>query len=124
VKGAGPMACRAARRTAERLVLLGDAAGFIDSISADGLSIAFNSAVVLGEHLPGVLAGDATVASLQPYERAARGLFRSYWAVTNGLLWVARHPQLRGALIHYLARHPDVCQAMMGGAMNLMLATA
>ena len=124
VKGAGPMACRATRRTAERLVLLGDAAGFIDSISADGLSIAFNSALVLGEHLPAVLAGDATVASLQAYERAARGLFRSYWAVTNALLWIARHQRLRLGLVHYLARHPDVCRAIMGGAMNLMLAPA
>ena len=118
------MGCAAARRTAERLVLFGDAAGFIDSVSADGLSIAFNSALVLGEHLPAVLGCDATLASLRAYERAARRLFRSYWAVTHGLLWIARHSRCRRGLIHFLAHHPDVCQAMMGGAMNLMLAAA
>jgi flavin-dependent dehydrogenase len=112
------------RRTADRLVLVGDAAGFVDSISADGLSIAFNSAILLGRELPGAIARGATAASFARYERAARALFRSYWAVTNGLLWIARHPRFRSALIHRLERHPAVCEAMMGGAMKLMLAAA
>ena len=119
--GAGPMACRATRRTADRLVLLGDAAGFIDSISADGLSIAFNSALLLGACLPEILAADASRESLAPYEREASRLFRSYWIVTNGLLWIARHQTIRRALIHRLQRHPRVCRAMMDGAIKLML---
>ncbi|HEV2171030.1 MAG TPA: NAD(P)/FAD-dependent oxidoreductase, partial [Candidatus Binatus sp.] len=44
VRGAGPMARGATRRNGNRMVLVGDAAGFVDSISGDGLSIAFNSA--------------------------------------------------------------------------------
>ena len=121
VRGAGPMSQSVVRRSADRLVLVGDAAGFVDSISADGLSIAFNSAILLGRELPGAIARGATAASFTRYERAARGLFRSYWAVTNGLLWIARHPRFRRALIHRLERHPAVCEAMMGGAMKLML---
>jgi flavin-dependent dehydrogenase len=123
VKGAGPMAVRARRRTAHRLVLVGDAAGFIDSISADGLSIAFTSALALGEHLPKAVARGATAARLRGYEHATRRLFRSYWTVTHALLWIARHPACRTVLIRRLARHPKVCQAMVGGAMSLMLAT-
>jgi flavin-dependent dehydrogenase len=124
VRGAGPMACRAVRPTAARLVLLGDAAGFIDPISADGLSIAFNEALILAEHLPRVLAREATAASLRGYERAARRLVRGYAATTHGLLWIARHPRCRTTLIHYLERHPGVCRAMLGGAMHLMFETA
>jgi flavin-dependent dehydrogenase len=124
VRGAGPMGRSVVRRTADRLALVGDAAGFVDSISADGLSIAFNSAILLGRELPGAIARGATAASFARYERAARALFRSYWAVTNGLLWIARHPRFRSALIHRLERHPAVCEAMMGGAMKLMLAAA
>lgn len=85
VEGAGPMGRAATRRTLERLVLMGDAAGFVDSISGEGLSIAFNSALMLGKHLPEVLARGATRKSLAGYERAARRLFRGYWIVTNGL---------------------------------------
>ena len=122
IRGAGPMARRATRRSADRMILIGDAAGFIDSIAADGLSMAFSSALVLGEALPAVLAAGATAASLAPYERAARGLFRNYQVVTSGLLWIARHARLRRHLIHFLARHQAVGDVMMSGAMRLMLA--
>jgi flavin-dependent dehydrogenase len=123
VRGAGPMDRGASRRTCRRMILIGDAGGFIDSIAADGLSVAFNSALVLGENLPGILARDATVASLAAYERAARRLFRNYQFVTNSLLWIARHPSIRHRLIRFLSRHHAVGDAMMSGAMRLMLAS-
>lgn len=122
VRGAGPMEREASRRTAARLLLIGDAGGFIDSIAADGLSMAFNSALVLRDMLPAILAQDATAASLAGYERAARRLFRGYRLVTGTLLWIARHPPWRRRLIGYLSRHQAVGDAMMSGAMRLMLA--
>jgi flavin-dependent dehydrogenase len=79
------MARIATRRTADRLVLIGDAVGFVDSIAGDGRSIALNPALILGVHLPDVLARGATRKSLAAYERAARRLFRSYWAKRNPL---------------------------------------
>ncbi len=122
VRGAGPMERLATRRTAERLLLIGDAGGFIDSIAADGLSMAFNEALVLREILPEILAADATAPSLAGYERGARRLFRGYRLVTRSLLWIAHHPTIRRRLIRYLAHHQAVGDAMMSGAMRLMLA--
>ncbi len=122
LRGAGPMERLATRRTAERMLLIGDAGGFIDSIAADGLSMAFNAALVLREMLPEILAADATVASLAGYERGARRLFRGYRVVTRTLLWIAHRPAVRRRLIRYLARHQAVGDAMMSGAMRLMLA--
>jgi hypothetical protein len=104
VKGAGPMAQRAKRRNSERMVLVGDAAGFVDSISGDGLSIAFNSALILGRYLGRILARGATRESMQQYEREARRLYRGYWFVTNGLLTIARHPRARRMIINSLMR--------------------
>jgi len=121
IKGAGPMAQRARRRNADRIVLVGDAAGFVDSISGDGLSIAFNSALILGRHLGEILARGACRESMQPYEREARRLYRGYWFVTHGLLTIARHPRTRRVIINSLGRHPEVFQAIMGGAMRMML---
>ncbi len=115
------MACGATRRSANRLVLIGDAAGFVDSISADGLSIAFNSALLFGHELPEALARGATEPSFAGYERGEQRLFRSYWALTNGLLWIARHPRFRRSLIHVLGRYPFLNRAMMDGAMRLTL---
>jgi flavin-dependent dehydrogenase len=124
VKGAGPMAQHAKRRNSERMVLIGDAAGFVDSISGDGLSIAFNSALILGNHLASILGRGATRESMQPYQREARRLYRGYWVVTNGLLTIARHPGARRTIIKSLMRHPGVFRAMMGGAMRMMVSAS
>lgn len=123
-RGAGPLTQKVAARTRDRMVLVGDAAGFIDSISADGLSIAFNSALALGRHLPAILAAGATRRSMRGYEREAERLFRGYWVVTNGLLYIARHPRLRSAVIGSLARHPRAFRALMNGAMRMMISAA
>lgn len=124
IRGAGPMRCPARGLVADRLVLVGDAAGFVDSISADGLAIAFDSAILLGEHLERVLRHDASLRSLAGYEREVRWLLRRYRIPTWGLLGIARKPRLRRALIRTLGRHPAMCEAMIGGAMKLMLEAA
>jgi flavin-dependent dehydrogenase len=120
--GAGPMARLAKRRTSDGLVLIGDAAGFVDSISGDGLSIAFNSALTLGAHLRCALAEGATVKSLAAYEAAASRLFRGYWIVTNGLLWLARHPRARAATVRFLSGRRRVLEVLMRSAMSMMMA--
>jgi len=124
IRGAGPMARAATRRNSDRMVLVGDAAGFVDSISGDGLSIAFNSALILGTHLPEILKHDATRQSMQSYEREARRLYRGYWLVTNGLLTVARHPRARRMIIKSLMRHPGIFRGLMSGAMRMMISAA
>ena len=124
IKGAGPMKQRAIRRNADRMVLVGDAAGFVDSISGDGLSIAFNSAIILGRHLSRILARGARRESMRGYEREARRLYRGYWLVTNGLLAIARHPRARRTIINSLMRHPEMFRAMMTGAMKMMMSSA
>lgn len=114
----------ATRRTCDRMVLIGDAAGFVDSIAGDGLCIAFNSALIFGRHLPRILAHGATRQSMRPYERAACRLFRRYWLVTTALLVLARHPRARTATIKYLATHRAVCDAITSHAMRLMVSAA
>ncbi|MFZ0889114.1 MAG: NAD(P)/FAD-dependent oxidoreductase [Candidatus Binataceae bacterium] len=124
VKGAGPMPRAATRRNGNRMVLVGDAAGFVDSISGDGLSIAFNSALILGKYLPEILKRGATRESMQPYEREARRVYRGYWLVTNGLLMIARHPRARRTILNSLMRHPATFRALMSGAMRMMVSAA
>ena len=124
VRGAGPMARASTRRNGDRMVLVGDAAGFVDSISGDGLSIAFNSALILGKHLPEILKHGATRESMQAYEREARRVYRGYWFVTKGLLVIARHPRARRTIINSLMRHPRAFTALMSSAMRMMVSAA
>lgn len=119
-RGAGPLAHGVTGRTRDRLVLIGDAAGFLDSISGAGLCLIFSSVLALGERLPEILSRGATRDSLQDYEREARRLSRPYSIVTRSLLLIVRHPRCREAIIHYLARHPGVFRAVMSRAMHVM----
>ena len=121
VRGAGPMTRGATRRTSDRVVLIGDAAGFVDSISGDGLSVAFNSALIFGRHLRHILARGASRQSMSGYEREARELFRRYWFVTSGMLWIARHPRVRRATLHYFGKHQALSNQMMSGAMRMLV---
>ncbi|HEX9049411.1 MAG TPA: NAD(P)/FAD-dependent oxidoreductase, partial [Anaeromyxobacter sp.] len=55
-RGAGPFDRRATARVADRLVLLGDAAGYVDAVTGDGLALALCCAEDLAALLPGALA--------------------------------------------------------------------
>jgi flavin-dependent dehydrogenase len=118
VRGAGPMARSATRRTATRLVLIGDAAGFVDSISGDGLSIAFSSALALGRHVERIVESPADLRVMTGYERDLRRLSYAYRMVTGGMLWIARHPRIRGATLGYLGRHRRVFDQIVNVALR------
>jgi len=76
--GAGPLARRARARVADRLALVGDAGGYLDAITGEGLSLAFEGALALGRILPEALARGAGRDALRPYEREVEGSYRRY----------------------------------------------
>ena len=106
-RGAGPLARRARARIADRLVLLGDAAGYLDAVTGEGLSIAFGCAQELAALLPRALGEGATRAALAPYERAWRRSFAPYWAWTRLVLELTRRPALRHRLLALAASRPE-----------------
>jgi flavin-dependent dehydrogenase len=105
-RGAGPLRRRARARTADRLVLLGDAGGYVDAITGEGLSLAFSCAEALAAVLPKALAEGATRASLRGYERAFSRAFRRYALLAGGLVLLTRFPAARRRLVRLLGHHP------------------
>jgi flavin-dependent dehydrogenase len=119
VRGAGPMAQPVRARVADRLVLAGDAAGYVDAITGEGLSLAFADALALGRILPRAIAADATRAALAGYDRAAARNFRRYALVTRAVLAIARRPALRRRAVRTLAAHPRLFDALLGFAVGI-----
>jgi len=113
-RGAGPLWRAARARTADRFVLLGDAGGYVDAITGEGLSLAFHCAEVLAAVLPEALARGADQAALRPYERAFARAFRRYSLLTHGLLALSRRPALRRATVRLLGRQPRLFAAILG----------
>ena len=105
-RGAGPLWQNARTRVLDRFALLGDAAGYVDALTGEGLTLGLRGAGHLGAILPQVLASEASRHSLLPYQRAAQRDFRAYSTLTRALLLIARRPWLRRAAIHHLALHP------------------
>lgn len=103
-RGAGPLERAAAGPVAGRVVLVGDAAGYVDALSGEGLSLAFAGAAALGAGLQSaVVRGGPALAA---YARTAEEAFRRYAWLTRTLLLLSRHPALRRRVIRGLAANP------------------
>jgi len=117
-RGAGPFDRRATARVADRLVLLGDAAGYVDAVTGDGLSLALGCAEDLAALLPDALARGATRDALRPYEAAWRRRFRPYAAWTRAVLTLARHPGVRRRVLALAASRPAPFERAVAAAVG------
>ena len=103
-RGAGPLRQKARRvalrRGAARFALVGDAAGYVDAITGEGLSLAFHQAQALAK----AIHDDDAPA----YARACRRLARLPDALTHLLLFVERWPRLRRRVLRALHRDPEL----------------
>ncbi|WP_264030510.1 NAD(P)/FAD-dependent oxidoreductase [Cellulosimicrobium sp. SH8] len=88
VRGAGPLRQRARRRTAGRVRLVGDASGYVDALTGEGVRVGLAQAEAAVRHLDDAAA----------YERAWARATRDYRVLTTGLLAWAGSPA-RGAIV-------------------------
>jgi flavin-dependent dehydrogenase len=118
VRGAGPFDRRATARVADRLVLLGDAAGYVDAVTGDGLALALGCAGDLAALLPAALARGATREALRPYDAAWRRRFRPYAAWTRAMLALTRHPAVRRRVLALAAARPAPFERVVAAAVG------
>ena len=106
----GPLEQRTRSPVALRLALVGDASGYLDAITGEGLSLAFEQARVLAECLGDI---DREVSrelegALRLYRRRHRSLTRNYYRMTGALLRITRRPALYERLVRALQAAPDL----------------
>lgn len=109
VGGVGPIARRAARTQGDGWALAGDAAGFTDPFTGEGIYRAVRSAELLaGVASPALRRGDVSAAALAPYAAARREAFRHKSLVVLAVQAFASYP----ALLEYAATRglsrPDI----------------
>jgi menaquinone-9 beta-reductase len=112
-QGAGPLLRRARALTAHRFALLGDAAGYVDAITGEGVSLALRNAEVLAAVLPEAIARGGTRSSLLPYERHARAEFTRYARHTRAVLQLTRRPRIRHSTVRVLGRSPRALERIV-----------
>jgi menaquinone-9 beta-reductase len=99
LRGAGPFRQRTRRRVAGRVLLVGDASGYVDAITGEGLRLGLAQA----------MAAVAALAVDRPhdYEREWLRVTRDFRVLTSGLAAAASSP-LHGAIVPLAARLPRV----------------
>ena len=108
-RGAGPLLQRSRSRASGRVLLAGDASGYVDALTGEGMRVGFAQARAA---VAAVRAGDT-----EQYERAWRATTRDFRMLTTGLVVAARsrfrprivptataRPQLFGAIVERLSR--------------------
>ena len=103
VKGAGPLRQRSRRRVMGRVLLVGDASGYVDALTGEGVSVGLAQA----------RAAVSAIAAGEParYEEAWRQVTRRYRLLTASLLGVARVSPLRRGIVPAAAVLPRVFQS-------------
>jgi len=104
-RGAGPLRQDVRRRVAGRVLLIGDAAGYLDALTGEGIGAALAQAEVLAACLAAGRPGD--------YERAWRRVTRKERVLTGGLLWSRQQPLLGRRIVPAAAALPAVFTAIV-----------
>lgn len=110
-RGCGPLRQRPRGVIRGRIALVGDASGYLDAITGEGLSLAFHQAFALAEAVRAVAAGEAR--DLRSYARAHRRLRRLPEALIRLLLVAERHPPLRRRTVRALAAEPELFDRLL-----------
>ncbi|WP_328456649.1 NAD(P)/FAD-dependent oxidoreductase [Streptomyces sp. NBC_00386] len=103
VRGAGPLLQRTRRRVAGRVLLVGDAAGYVDALTGEGIALGLATA---GAAVHCLVSGRA-----REYERAWALLTRRHRLLTGALLAASRRPGTARMVVPAAARLPPVFTA-------------
>jgi flavin-dependent dehydrogenase len=107
VRGAGPLRQRVRRRVAGRVLLVGDAAGYVDALTGEGLALAFAQAAAAVRAI--------TDGTPQRYDRDWSRLTRRYRLLTGALLLGTRARPVRRALVPTARLLPPVFAGAVNG---------
>jgi menaquinone-9 beta-reductase len=115
VQAMGPLAYRVTAPREHGVLLVGDAAGFYDPFTGEGIYAALRGAELAAEAIVrGVRAGDAPASAPAAYERARRAVFTDKERVTRALQVLIAHRRLANAAARWLARRPVALAALLG----------
>ena len=109
----GPLRVRTTGVWRGRAVLVGDAAGYVDAITGEGMSLALKTASLASDAALAVLNGAAPNTAFARYARARSRAFFDHAALTHGLVWLARHPWFARRAIARLAQEPALFSRLL-----------
>ncbi len=116
--GAGPIPFRTRAASSEGLVLLGDAAGYIEPFTGDGMACAFEGAAILLNVVRASLSRGERDLSAVParYEQQRRIAFAASERRCRRVAWLAARPRLLRAALRASTVSPALARALVTSA--------
>jgi flavin-dependent dehydrogenase len=113
--GASPLGSRVTPTVHARIVLIGDAAGAVDPVSGEGMSLALVTARVAAEAIRGAIeSGD--LRALSAYASDRRRRMEPAARLGGVLLRLSRHPWLADRAVRGLSRTPEIFARLLRAA--------
>ena len=117
VRGVGPVAWDVRSAVGEGVLLVGDAAGFVDPFTGEGLFMALRGAEIAAEEIPRALGTEgANRRGLAGYLRRRAGEFGSRTAACRGIQHLLRHRRLAGWVIDRLGKRGRVARRIVAAS--------
>jgi flavin-dependent dehydrogenase len=121
----GPMQRTAIQPVADGVLLMGDAAGYLDAITGEGISLALAQALSLEKTVVPLLhvsrrRGILSTADLSAYKQAYQAIIRPYYQMTHFALWLSHHPFLVEEAIRILRNKPALFQSLLSANMGVI----
>jgi menaquinone-9 beta-reductase len=119
-RAVGPLQRTAVAPVADNVLLLGDAAGYLDALTGEGVSLALAQALALEKTVAPLLAqeGALTREKLAAYGRLYRGIVRPYYLMTTLALGCGRYPLLLEGVIAILGKNKKLFQRLLSANMG------
>ena len=116
-EGSAPRGCGPLRQGVHGVVranvaLIGDASGYVDAITGEGLSLAVAQSPQLASAAGRFVRGDN--GALRDYERQQAGMRRLPERLTEATLLLSRFPRLRRRLLRSFAKDPAPFEELLG----------
>jgi flavin-dependent dehydrogenase len=125
-RATGPLAVRCRAAAAPGAALVGDAAGFYDPFTGEGVTLALRGAELLASaaHAGLARAGTDPLPRLVAYERAREEATRDKFRFNHRLQLAVSWPAAANAVARRLARRPDLADRLVGIAGDFVPARA
>ncbi len=120
----GPMEQNVRGVVADGLLLIGDAAGYLDALTGEGISLALHAALALEPTVLPLLrfargcGGALSAQALGEYARAHRAIVTPYYRFTRLALWLGCHQKLLNHSIRLLAVCPELFSLLLSYSMG------
>jgi flavin-dependent dehydrogenase len=113
LRATGPIACAARRSVSDGALLVGDAAGFFDPFTGEGINMALRGGEMAAETLAAALrAGDLREPALRPYAARREAAFAARLRLDRLLQVLLRSPALTDFVARRLTRNQDLADLL------------